>query len=50
MDRKTRRKLRRELKKMSLLELAGLVNALAKKETAEVNSLYTIKSIKIKED
>lgn len=45
MDRKTKRKLRRELRKMSWLELVGLVNALTEQENYK-NDIRNINSIK----
>lgn len=53
MDRKTKRKLRRELKKMSWLELAGLVNALAMKDDIENdlrNNLRYVNHINLKKE
>lgn len=48
MDRKTKRKLRRELKKMSFIELAGLINTLTEQENYK-NDIRNINSIKKKE-
>lgn len=48
MDRKTKRKLRRELKKMSFIELVGLINILTEQENYK-NDIRNINSIKKKE-
>lgn len=49
MDRKTKRKLRRELKKMSFIELAGLVNALSAKDNIK-NDLRYVNHINLKKE
>ena len=47
MDRKTKKKLRRELRKMSFIELVGLINALTEQENCK-NDIRNINSIKKK--
>lgn len=49
MDRKTRRKIKRELKKMNINQIATLVNALSEKDNIK-NDLRYVNHINLKKE